>query len=33
MLLTVSFLSYSLEVALICISWSVPTQISIHFQH
>ena len=31
MLLTISFLSYPLEVTLIFISWSFPTQVSIYF--
>ena len=31
LLLTVSFLSYALEIALIFIGWSFPSQTSIHF--
>nr|DAL92491.1 MAG TPA: hypothetical protein [Caudoviricetes sp.] len=32
MLLTIGFLSYALEVSLIFISWSIPTQLGVHFQ-
>lgn len=32
LLLSVSFLSYTLEVSFIFISWSFPTQFGVHFQ-